>query len=103
MSVAAIGSTCLGVVVGWLVRYFLYRFKKFDVQILGSTVSLLTGGIITIFFNLVDPNKEVIWFYPIGLLVGFVIYSVTARWSGAPSKGSIYYTTQKEDDSKDQN
>jgi hypothetical protein len=103
MSVAVIGSTCLGVVVGWLVRYFLFRFEKFNVQILGSTISILTGGVIIVFFNSVDPNKEVIWFYPIGLLIGFVIYSVTARWSGAPSKGSVYYVAKKEDNSKDQN
>jgi glycopeptide antibiotics resistance protein len=101
MSVAAIGSTCLGIVVGWLVRYFLFRFDKFNAQILGSTISLLVGGVVIGFFNWVDPDKTVVWFYPIGVLIGFVIYTVTARMFGAPSKGSIYYSSRKEDESSD--
>lgn len=91
MNIAAIGAISLGIVVGWLIRYFLLRFEKFNSQVLGSTLSLLTGGVVIGFFGIVDPEQDVIWFYPIGVLVGFVIYSVTARLSGAPSKGSMYY------------
>lgn len=100
MIVAAIGSTCLGFIVGWLVRYFLFRFKEFNAQILGSTVSLIAGSTVTVFFNLFDPGKSVIWFYPIGLLAGFLVYSITAKLFGAPSQGSIYYVSREDDESK---
>ena len=74
-NVPAIGSTSLGIVIGWLVRYFLFRFKKFDRNVLSSVVTILLGGVVLKFLS---TDKSVIWFYPIGLLIGFVVYTVTA-------------------------
>jgi len=95
MSIAAIGSTCFGIVFGWLVRYFLFRFDKFNVQILGSTVSVITGGGVIGYFTKFSPDKTVVWFYPIGLLIGFVIYTIGAIKFGASSKGSVYYVSEQ--------
>jgi uncharacterized membrane protein len=74
-SVPAIGATCLGMVVGWLVRYFIRRFDKFNAQVLGSIVSILAGGAVVRFL---EADRTVWWFYPIGLFLGFVLYTAVA-------------------------
>jgi hypothetical protein len=73
--VPPIGAMCLGIVIGWLVRFFIWRFETFSPSVLSSVISILLGGGITRFLS-ADPN--VWWFYPIGLLVGFVVYQVIA-------------------------
>ena len=73
--VAAIGSTALGIVIGWLVRYFIRRFENFTAAALGSVVSIIIGGAVVKFLG---PDASTLWFYPIGLLLGFVIYQVIA-------------------------
>ena len=71
--VPAIGATSLGVVIGWLVRYFIRRFDTFGPTILGSVISIALGGAVLKFL---EADKSVWWFYPIGLLVGFIIYQI---------------------------
>ncbi|MCP4370583.1 MAG: hypothetical protein GY797_21090 [Deltaproteobacteria bacterium] len=70
-----IGVTCMGVVVGFLVRYFVYRYDNFTPKALGATVSVLVGGSIAKFLT---NSEDAFWFYPIGLLVGFIVWSVLA-------------------------
>lgn len=76
--VAAIGSLSLGVVVGWLVRYFIRRFKNFTPQALSFVISIAAGGAAIKFL---EADKTVWWFYPIGLLLGFVVYTIVAIWA----------------------
>jgi glycopeptide antibiotics resistance protein len=71
--VPAIGTTCLGIVIGWLVRYFIRRFKKFSPSILSSVITIILGGAALKFLSV---DKSTLWFYPIGLLIGFVVYQV---------------------------
>src|ERR1035441_9414277 len=71
--VPAIGSTCFGIVIGWLVRFFIFRFRTFTPNVLSSVISLMCGAA-TMRFLSADPN--VLWFYPIGLLIGFIAYTV---------------------------
>ena len=71
--VVPVGVTCLGIVVGWLVRYFIRRFKSFGVGGLGSLLSIVVGGAVLKFLSV---DNVTIWYYPIGLFVGFVIYQV---------------------------
>lgn len=70
-----IGSTSLGIVMGWLVRYFIRRFDKFNPKVFSSVVSILVGGVIVKYLG---TDQNVLWFYPIGLLLGFAIYHVIA-------------------------
>jgi hypothetical protein len=101
MNIPAIGATCLGIVIGWLIRYFLFRFENFNPKVLGSTISLIAGGVVISFLQSNTPDKTVVWFYPIGVLGGFIIYTISARLSGAPSKGSIFYSTNEKDKPSD--
>jgi hypothetical protein len=76
--VPATGSVCLGIVFGWLVRYCMRRFKKFSAATLTTIASVLVGGVAIKFLNS-DPT--VLWFYPIGLLIGFIVYSVVGYFA----------------------
>lgn len=69
--VPAIGSASLGIVIGWLVRYFIRRFDKFTPSVLGTIISLAFGGVAVKFL---DADRTAVWFYPIGVLLGFAIY-----------------------------
>lgn len=90
--VVPIGVTCLGVVVGWLVRYFIRRFKKFAPGVLSSLLSIILGGAVLKFLAV---DNVTIWYYPIGLLAGFVAYQVIVMYllrdtgSSGGAKGSL--------------
>jgi hypothetical protein len=99
MNVANVGSACLGVVIGWTTRFFLYRFKEFDPKSLSATLSPMLGGGVVGFFSWISTDRAAVWFYPIGLLIGFVIYSATyslIHWKSTGEtarnlKGGVYY------------
>lgn len=65
------GAASLGIVVGWLIRYFIRRFKRFTPQALTAVISAAVGGGI---LKLLTVDEHAIWSYFIGLLLGFVIY-----------------------------
>jgi hypothetical protein len=71
-----LGCLSLGIVIGWLVRYFIRRFAKFSPSVMGSTITIVCGGAVARFL---DANPMVLWFYPIGMLLGFVIYHLIAK------------------------
>jgi uncharacterized membrane protein YfcA len=85
--ISATGATSLGIVIGWLVRYFIRRFDKFGPMVLGSLVSIIFGGAAIKFL---EADTSVWWFYPIGLLLGFVIYHIVSvahdRHPGPPGR-----------------
>lgn len=68
------GSLSLGAVIGWLVRYFIRRFGSFTPKALGSVVSVVAGGAAV---RLLATNESAIWFYFMGLLLGFAVYHIT--------------------------
>lgn len=76
--VPALGSLSLGIVVGWLIRFFIRRFKSFTPKALTSIVSIIAGGATV---KLLEADNTVLWFYPIGLLGGFLIYTMLALWA----------------------
>ncbi len=70
----AIGSTCLGMLVGAQVCLHMARAKKVMLSLLIAAVLTLAGaGVLAVFQLLADPNAQPpkeFWCYPIGLLIG---------------------------------
>lgn len=80
ISTPAIGVACLGIIMGWLVRYFIRRLKKFGPVTLGAIVIVILGtGVAVRTMGGVDRNNW--WYYPIGLFFGVVIYEVVALFN----------------------
>jgi hypothetical protein len=75
MIAATIGSICLGIVMGWLVRYCLDRFRQFTPKVLGSVVSVIVGGAVIHIFQGGDSiTRYAQWYYFMGLLGGVLLY-----------------------------
>jgi hypothetical protein len=65
------GTTCLGIFIGYLAMYFVRRFTTFSPQVFGSLLSVVVGGAVLKFLG---ADRDAWWFYPIGLLIGLVLY-----------------------------
>jgi hypothetical protein len=98
--VQSIGSTCLGIVMGWLVRYFLFRYEKFNPKILGATVSILLGGVVIKFIG--NSSQEIVfWFYPIGVFLGFIAYTIIGFRTKEEKPGITFYSSIKPEEGEE--
>ncbi|PSO16951.1 hypothetical protein [Bradyrhizobium sp. MOS003] len=70
--IAGIGCTCLGMVVGGIVAFYIAKVREFTLRGLTSVCAIVGGaGVLKIFELLGVPAEPgVYWFYPIGLLIG---------------------------------
>ena len=70
------GATSLGVLIGALVGWYFSESQKTTPLVLGVSISALVGSSILAMFSFLagakGPTHEY-WFYPVGLLIGFVI------------------------------
>lgn len=89
----SIGAISLGVVVGWLTRFVLRRIKAFTTKTLTAILSVIIGGSAIAFLR-ADPS--VWWFYPIGLLLGFILYSLVAVLAGVKDHDRILYHERRD-------
>lgn len=71
---AVAGAACLGIVVGWLIRYAWRRIKRFSIRTLAATIPIIIGGAL----SRPTPfgNDDVLWIYVLGLFTGMLIYSI---------------------------
>jgi len=70
--VEILGLLCVGFLVGWMILFFLRRFQNFTVDVFGGLLGAVFGGVILSFIQLAD--KTDLWFYPIGLVIGWIVY-----------------------------
>jgi len=95
----AVGALFLGIFVGWLTRYFLFRLRSFTIQGLSGVVAVVSGAGV---LRLLGTHTEAVWLYPVGLVVGAVVYSVGACLGGAPPEGGIFTIDPTEIDEADE-
>jgi hypothetical protein len=96
VTVAVFGAICLGISIGWIVRFFLERFSEYNSKILASTVSVLSGGGLLAILKVLTQDKEpqhwlvdAMFCYPIGLALGLIVlYPWTLKWD-ASARNSI--------------
>ena len=75
-----VGSLALGVFVGYLAWYFVTRFTQFNFDALASVIGVLVGGAVVQFLGATGDAR---WAYPIGLVAGWLIYSVARMLTGS--------------------
>lgn len=69
----------IGVIVGYFGFYFLRRLQNFTMGDFGSFVGILFGGGAVSFIlkqALAKDDQQLIWYYPIGMAAGLVIYGI---------------------------
>lgn len=87
--VEAVCSFALGVLVGWIVKYFLNRLKKFTIKGLLALSPVIFG---TALSAVIKPSAETtVWFYFLGLFVGVFLTMLAADLDGKQKKGNLYY------------
>ena len=94
--VPPIGAVCLGIFIAWLTGFFIRRLEKYTAKAFSGFVGVLIGaGVLKIF----ETNMIILWFYPIGLVIGLAMYIVIALALGAPPDsvafGKINWPWQK--------
>lgn len=97
MTVPEVGAICLGIVVGYFVKWFLKRISNYTLQGLGFILSLVFGGAAV---NFLKNDVTVFWYYPIGLLAGIIIYITLALCLGGDPNIIAYH---KENTGKNNN
>ena len=66
--IPAMGAASLGAVVGWLTRAFIWRFEKFNVQVLSGLIGIISGGALTgSSLYLLEADTRMFFTYFIGL------------------------------------
>ncbi len=92
----SIGSLALGIFMGFMAWYFIKRLKEYTTDGLIAVVGVLLGGVIVTFLDWTPTVAtgtaggtataaagagDVLhrWWYPVGLLVGFVAWYI-AEW-----------------------
>ena len=84
-----ISSLCLGAVVAWLLRHTLVRIHDLSFKSLGEMVAVTLGGAVIGFFKYVssiNPDEgpvAVVYFYPIGLLIGMLFVASFQKLTGS--------------------
>lgn len=67
-------STCLGIIVGWLIWTFVQRSETLTVKAIASLASLAAGGIVIGAASAVKPGDgDAVYAYPIGALVAILV------------------------------
>ena len=86
MAVAATGLACLGAVICFLCLYFVARLKTHTVSALGGVVGILLGGVVGKFLTANTHQQDAIWWYPIGLAIGLILW-IAVRFLGSAIAG----------------
>ena len=77
---SSLGSLITGILVMWIVLIFMRRFRIFDAKGLATVIAAIFGG--AVFTYLVANDRSVLWVYPIGLFLGFVVFQGYLIWKG---------------------
>jgi hypothetical protein len=72
----SIGSLIMGIVVMWIGFYFIARETAFTAVEFGGFITAFFGGaVLEVYITQLDnETKLLFWWYPIGLLIGLLIY-----------------------------
>jgi O-antigen/teichoic acid export membrane protein len=66
-----VGAMLLGFIIGMLVAFFVQEAKEWTRSALTASVSVLTGAGSMALLHYGAPDPQSVWFYPIGLVIGF--------------------------------
>jgi tetrahydromethanopterin S-methyltransferase subunit C len=74
--IIAVGSLSLGILIGAIVGWYFSESKIITLPVLAGCISALVGSSVLAMFSFLagksGPTHEY-WFYPVGLLIGFVV------------------------------
>ena len=78
MHVEAVGVFCLGLFLGYVCWYFVVRLgkEKVTADTFASVAGVVAGGVVLKLLDKYLSSGQDAWWYPIGLVAGFVAYLI---------------------------
>jgi tetrahydromethanopterin S-methyltransferase subunit C len=70
-NIPAVGATLLGLIIGMLVGFFAQEAKEWTRAAMTASVAVLTGAGTLALLRYGAPDQHDVWFYPVGLVIGF--------------------------------
>lgn len=70
------GAFWLGITVGVLLGFYSQEAERWDQKALSASVGIIIGSGIVLLLRYLAPTVHEIWFYPMGLVGGFIIGTV---------------------------
>lgn len=70
-TIPAVGATLLGFIIGMLVAFFVQEAKEWTRSAMTASVAVLTGAGALALLRYGAPDPHGVWFYPVGLVIGF--------------------------------
>jgi hypothetical protein len=67
----AVGAALLGFIIGMLVGFFVQEAEKWTRSAMSASVAVLTGAGVVALLRYGAPDPHGVWFYPMGLVIGF--------------------------------
>ena len=77
-----VGTLVLGLFLGYMAWYFAVRVKDNWMTSFASVAGVLFGGVVLAFMGGVSSDDR--WWYPIGLVIGGLLFAVARRLNGEP-------------------
>jgi hypothetical protein len=78
-AVPGTGAFCLGFFVGYLAWYFVVRLRSYGPGPLMGIIAAVAGTVVMAFIQADEVGRGARWWYPIGLMAGWVLFSVAHR------------------------
>ncbi len=83
-TLAAVGIFCLGLFVGYLAWYFITRLRSYGVAALAGIVAVVGSSVIITFIQADPLGQSIRWWYPIGLVAGWGLFTLGSRRQQGP-------------------
>jgi peptidoglycan/LPS O-acetylase OafA/YrhL len=79
-----IASSCLGIIVGWLIWTFVHRTNDLTVKAITSLASLAAGGVViaAASWGAKTGPGDAVYTYPIGALIAIVVLGLLSMDTG---------------------
>ena len=75
-----IGNLALGIFLGYMAWYFVTRVSDKPIDSFAAVAGVLFGGVVLAFLGGTTSDSR--WWYPVGLVVGWIIYVVLRYAAG---------------------
>ena len=75
-----VGLIALGVFMGYMAWYFATRVKENWMTSFAAVAGVLFGGVVLTFLGGASSDNR--WWYPIGLVIGWLIYAIARKLVG---------------------
>jgi hypothetical protein len=76
----AIGTAALGFFLGYMAWYFATRVTDSWMDAFAAVAGVLFGGVVLAFLGGTSADSR--WWYPIGLVAGWVVYVILRKLNG---------------------